>query len=228
VRPRWLARLARQHRDPAFGRGRFVRSDGEGRARRDPTFVLLVVLMFAIFFIDSLGFLRLIDTPELVAGSWRSAEVAPRAAIGIAHLVAALIGGVLYRAFPARHLFFWVFGIFALVHFSYGLVDVEPGRVAATLGVPILYAVAVSLYTVANFSVWADLSTPRSMPVNAALGVALSGWTATFLSTAIAIGMRDRGVPLVDHLRLVDALAIACFTAMLLLLMFGGRDRARA
>ena len=225
ARPGWLAALARQHRDPAFGRGRFVRLDGEGRPRRDATFVMLVVLMFLIFFVDSLGFLRLIDTPELVAGSWRSADVAPRAAIGVVHLVAALIGGVLYRAFPARHLFFWVFGIFALVHFSYGLVDVEPGRVDATLGVPILYAVAVSLYTVVNFAVWADLSTPRSVPVNAALGVALSGWSATFLSTGLAIGMQDRGVALADHLRWVDAIALACFTAMLLLLVFGAGER---
>ncbi len=228
VRPGWLAGLARQHRDPAFGRGRFVRVDGAGRSRRDAGFVLLVVLMFMIFFVDSLGFLRVIDTPELVAGSWRSTEVAPRATIGVVHLVAALIGGVLYRAFPARHLFFWVFGIFALVHFSYGLVDVTPGRTVAALGVPILYAVAVSLYTVANFAVWADLSTPRSMPVNAALGVALSGWTATFLSTGLAIGMRDQGVALADHLRLVDAIALVCFTAMLLLLVFGAREgRAR-
>jgi MFS family permease len=224
LRPSWLAGLARQHHDPAFGRGRFVRVDADGRPRRDAVFVLLVVLMFAIFFVDSLGFLRLVDTPELMAGSWRSTEVAPRAAIGAVHLVAALIGGVLYRAFPARHLFFWVFGIFALVHFSYGLVDVAPGRTVGALGIPILYAVAVSLYTVANFAVWADLSTPRSVPVNAALGVALSGWTATFLSTGLAIGMHDRGVALADHLRLVDAIALACFTAMLLLLVFGARE----
>ena len=224
VRPAWLAGLARQHRDPSFGRGRFVRLDAHGRPHRDATFVGLVVLMFAIFFIDSLGFLRVIDTPELVAGSWRSSDLAPRAVIGVVHLVAALIGGVLYRAFPARHLFFWVFGIFALVHFSYGLVDVTPGRTVGALGVPVLYAVAVSLYTVANFAVWADLSTPRSVPVNAALGVALSGWTATFLSTGLAIGLQDRGLALADHLRLVDAIALACFAAMLLLLVFGRRD----
>lgn len=181
--------------------------------------------MFGIFFIDSLGFLRLIDTPELMAGSWRSTEMAPRATIGVVHLIAALIGGVLYRAFPARHLCFWVFGIFALVHFSYGLIDVVPGAATGALGVPILYAVAVSLYTVVNFAVWADLSTPRSVPVNAALGVALSGWTATFLSTAVAIEMRARGVPLGDHLRWVDALALTFFAAMLALLVFGGRDR---
>ena len=225
VRPGWLSALARQHRDPAFGRGRFVRFDPEGRPRRDATFVLLVGLMFAIFFVDSLGFLRLIDTPELVLGSWRAVEVAPRATIGIVHLLAALVGGVLYRAFPARHLFFWVFGIFALVHFSYGMVDVTPGQVVGVLGVPALYAVAVSLYTVANFAVWADLSTPRSMPVNAALGVALSGWTATFLSTALAIGMQARGVALGDHLRWVNAIALACFVAMLSLLLFGAGDR---
>jgi len=227
VRPGWLAPLAEQHGDPAFGRGRFVRYDAQGRPRRDRLFVLLVVLMFAIFFIDSLGFLRVVDTPALVAGAWRSVDAAPRVALGVTHLVAAWIGGVLYGAFPARHLFFWTFGIFALVHFSYGLADRLPGDGSAALGVPLLYAVAVSLYTVVNFAVWADLSTPRTMPVNAAIGVALSGWTATFASTAIAIRLQAVGVSWAEHLRLVDALALAFFAAMLVLLVADGGRRPR-
>lgn len=225
VRPGWLAPLAEQHRDPAFAHGRFVRYDANGRPRRDRLFVLLVVLMFAIFFIDSLGFLRVVDTPALVTGAWRSVESTPRVALGVTHLAAAWIGGVLYGAFPARHLFFWTFGIFALVHFSYGLADRLPGDGSAALGVPLLYAVAVSLYTVVNFAVWADLSTPRTMPLNAAIGVALSGWTATFASTAIAIRLQAIGVSWADHLRLVDALALAFFAAMLLLLVVDGGRR---
>lgn len=227
VRPGLLARLAVQHRHPGFGEGRFVRRDARGHARRDTTFVGLVVAMFAVFFIDSLGFLRLVDTPELMLGSWRAEALGPRATIGVVHLVAALAGGVLYGAFPARHLVYWVFGLFALVHFGYARVDVVPGQADGVLGLPVLYAVAVSLYTVANFAVWADLSTPRSMPVNAALGVALSGWTATFASTALAIALHERGVALADHLRWVDALALLGLAVMLVLLVFGAREGRR-
>ena len=213
----WLDRLAEQHRDPAFGLGRFVRLTPGGAPRRDRTFLLVVILMFGIFFVDSLGFLRMIDAPELMTSSWRSVDPGPRTLLGVTHLAAALIGGVLYQAFPARHLFFWAFGIFALVHFSYAL---APGGASGdALGIPMLYAVAVSLYTVVNFAVWADFSTPATIGWNAALGVAFSGWSATFLSTALALSLQRAGVPLADHLRYVDAVALLFFAAMLVLLI---------
>jgi hypothetical protein len=69
---------------------------------------------------------------------------------------------------------------------------------------------------VVNFAIWADVSTPKNITRNAALGVALSGWSATFISTALAIRWGAEGVPLEDHLRIVDALAILFFLAMLI------------
>jgi hypothetical protein len=80
---------------------------------------------------------------------------------------------------------------------------------------PMLYATAVSLYTVVNFSLWADFSTPRTIAMNTAVGVALSGWTATFLSTALALRWQTGGMPLAEHLRLVQALALLFLLGML-------------
>jgi hypothetical protein len=63
---------------------------------------------------------------------------------------------------------------------------------------------------------WADLSTPQTISSNTAVGVAFSGWAATFLSTALAIQWQTQGVPLDEHLRIVQALALLFFLGMLL------------
>jgi hypothetical protein len=134
-----------------------------------------------------------------------------------AHVVAALIAGVLYASLNEKHLFLWIFGLFALVHFMYTF----PFRLATASGeplaTPMLYAVAVSLYTVLNFALWADISTPETISRNAAVGVALSGWTATFISTALATQWRVDGMSVAQHLRWVDAVAWLFFIALLAL-----------
>jgi hypothetical protein len=86
---------------------------------------------------------------------------------------------------------------------------------SAPLAMPALYALAVSLYTVVNFAIWADVSTPRTIPLNAAFGVALSGWTATFISTGLALWWQTSGMPLSRHLNIVNALALLFLLAML-------------
>jgi hypothetical protein len=83
------------------------------------------------------------------------------------------------------------------------------------LAMPMLYAMAVSLYTVVNFAIWADVSTPETISMNTSYGVALSGWTATFLSTALAIQWQENGLPLEQHLQIVDALAMLFFLALI-------------
>ena len=220
-----VAAWAAQHRDPAFGRGRFVRGPHAQRARR--RLLLALVLMFMVFFVDSLGFLRLLETPVYMANAWHAAELGPRLAIAVAHALAALIGGVLYATFGERHLLTWVFGLFALVHLMYGL-DARMGTGGASLATPLLYAVAVSLYTVLTFALWADLSTPDDVTVNAALGVALSAWSATFLSTALALRWEAQGVALREHLAGVEAIALVGFVGLLLLALGPGRRGSAA
>ncbi|MDA8218497.1 MAG: hypothetical protein M0Z94_12860 [Dehalococcoidales bacterium] len=219
---RWpfLETLAEQHRRPEFGRGRFVRVDREtGRTWVSRKVVGLVLLMFGIFFVDSLGFLRLADTPTYFEAAWQSPELNTRLVIAGFHVVAALAGGILYSARNERHLFLWIFGIFALVHLMYTFdIRLSPGNSGA-LAMPILYATAVSLYTVVSFAIWADISTPRTISRNTALGVGLAGWSATFTSTALALRLRLSGVSLEQHLNLVDALAMLFFLGVLAILL---------
>jgi len=235
---------ARQHERPAFGIGRYLRGgdahpaprvsagpriQAAARVRTHARRRLLSVLalLFVVFFVDSLGFLRLVDTPFYVAETWRSATWGPRVTIAVAHVIAAFVGGTLYAALGERSLLAWVLGAFVLVHLGYqfdaqlGLGD---GR---ALGIPVLYAVAVSLYTVVTFAVWADLSTPDDIGLHAALGVAASAWTATFLATALALRWAAAGVPFERHVALVNGVALPAFLVLLVVIVWP-RPRAEA
>ena len=208
----WVGELADNHRQARFANGRFLHGSN---GRLDRRFLGFLLLMFGIFFIDSLGFLRIIDTPMLVDGAWQAVAQTPRLMIALTHVAAALVAGVLYSYLNERHLFYWVFGLFALTHLSYTFrVWLLPQSSSTALGTPMLYATAVSLYTVINFALWADFSTPQTISRNTAVGVALSGWTATFLSTALAMRWQNEGMPLAEHLRLVQALALLCLLGM--------------
>ena len=218
---------SRQHERAAFGIGRYLRGGGgEGhatprvRAAARRRLVSVLVLLFVVFFVDSLGFLRLVDTPFYVAETWRSAELGPRLTIAVAHVVAAVVGGVLYGALGERALLAWVLGAFVLVHLGYQI-DAQLGLGDGRgLGIPVLYAVAVSLYTVVTFAVWADLSTPDTIGLHAALGVAASAWTATFLATALALRLADAGVPFERHVALVNGVALPAFVLLLLVIVW--------
>ncbi len=205
-------RLACQQNDASYRQGRYS-------SQANTRLVVLILLMFGVFFTDSLGFLRLLETPQFMQGAWQSSAVEIRLMIGLVHGMAALIGGVLYRALDVRELFMWIFGIFALTHLLYTF-QVRIGAEPVPLGMTILYAVTVSLYTVVNFALWADLSTPETIGLNAALGVSLSGWTATFLSTALAIWMKDIGVSLERHLNITDSVAMLFFLALVITALF--------
>ncbi len=212
--------LAQQHEDPIYARGRYVKKGEAGRLVDNPRIIALIVLMFAIFFIDSLGFLRMTETPAYMLNTWRASELEPRLFIGSVHVIGALIAGIFYTRMDDKILFLWIFGIFALVHQGYGLQESLFSGGDSTLGMPMLYALAVSMYTVVNFAIWADISTPGTISLNTAIGVALSGWTATFLSTGLAIRWRSAGLSLAEHLRRVDALAWLLFLAVLVLIFW--------
>lgn len=209
----WLGLLARQHNRPEYRRGRFVHGDGMERRR-----VALIIIMFAIYFVDSLGFMRLLKTPLYMATGWQSPDINIRLFIAGTHGVGALAAGILYSNLRERPLFLWVFGIFALTHLQYSFhIHIEAAN--PTLSMPMLYALAVSIYTVINFAVWADISTPDTICLNSALGVALSGWTATFVSTGLALHW-SRNISLERHIQIVDSLAIVFFLAVGLMLYF--------
>jgi len=191
--------LARNQIAPRYGIGRYVGAGGRWHL------VGALVALFAIFFIDSFGFLRIVETPAYLNAAWQSAEAGDR--FLIAHVLGALVAGVLYTHLGYRSLLGWIFAIFTLVHLMY-LFDVRiMGGGSQSLAMPALYALGVSLYTVVNFAIWADLSTARNVPLLSAIGVAASAWTATFLSTALAISWNETR-PLETHIEWVAALAI--------------------
>jgi MFS family permease len=219
--------LGQQHRSPHFGAGRFTRQNGRF-ARPGVGFGLALALMFGIFFIDSLGFLRLIETPVYMGSAWHATDALPVLLIGIAHVVVALIAGVLYSALSPRALFLWVFGLFALAQLMY----LEHARTTpdseAVLSMALVYSAAVSIYTVLNFALWADFSTPATIARNTALGVAVSGWLATFLSTGLSIQWQTDGVPFAEHIANVAAIALLLLVVVLMLILFSGQRRKGA
>jgi len=200
-----------------IGPGRFCRPTPPGT--RSLAFWWPVVLMFGVFFVDSLGFLRIIETPTLVLASWQSPELSTRLLIAVVHVIGAVMAGVLYVNFDLRGLFLAVFGLFALTHVMYtsdlrvaGLFPALARNGPSILN-PLFYAVAVSFYTTLNFALWPDLSTSATVGTRSAIGIGVAGWLATFLSTAVALYLDHAEYTLLSHLNLVNALA--------LLLLFG-------
>ncbi len=216
---RIVAALGRQHALPTFGDGRFA---GTGRRR----LLVAVGVMFGIFFVDSLGFVRLVDSP-FVTAAWQSPDLLDREALIVAHVLGALVGGILYQAFDERLLFPWIFGIFALVAMSYVL-DLRVGNLSQALAGPLLYALGVSLYTVLTFALWPDLSTPRTITRIVVLGVALSGWMATFVSTGLALAWRASGLDLERHLSAVAAVGLVVLAGFGLRWLIRSPVRVRA
>lgn len=201
--------------DPAFARGRYSVSE-TNRLGISPRLFGFILLMFAVFFVDSLGFLRMLETPLFMLTAWQSPAAGVRITIGVVHVIGALVAGVLYDVLNVRALFYWIFGIFSLVHLMYSFSLRFSGE-SLPLTMPILYALAVSIYTVVNFALWADTATPRTSGLNTALGVAFSGWFATFLSTALAVYWESQGLALDRHLNIVDAISMLAFVALILL-----------
>lgn len=71
-----------------------------------------------------------------------------------------------------------------------------------------LYAVAVSFYTMLNFALWPDLSTAETIGTHSAIGVGIAGWLATFASTALALYFQAVDLALLSHLNVVQALSL--------------------
>jgi MFS family permease len=211
-RPAVLDRLARNHERPEFGIGRFCRPTPV--RTRSYVFLSAVALLFGVYFIDSLGFLRIIETPAYIYTSWQSPDFGVHLLIGGVHVVTAAMAGVLYTNFRRRWLFLLVFGLFGFTHMMY-VFDIRAGIGDAPLLMPLFYSGAVSFYTVLNFAIWPDMSTPETIGRHAAIGVGIAGFLATFLSTAVVLYIKTEEVGLARHLTIVDALSLLFFFLVL-------------
>ena len=211
-------------RGQPYAEGRFTR-DGNSLPLTSLRFLSFLVLLFGVFFVDSFGFLRIVEEPALVEASWQSPDLAVHATIAIVHLVGAGMAGVLYANFEEEWLFVWTFAVFAVTHLLY-LVGFLQGPIArGGIAEPLFYALAVSFYTTLNFALWPDTATPEGVGVRAAVGVG-AAWLATFLSTALALYLKGAGVSVSEHFDLVNALALVLLLAALVMLYV--RRAARA
>jgi MFS family permease len=207
-----IAALADNHERDDFGVGRFCR----------PTpvrtwsfgFWAFVLLMFGVFFVDSLGFLRIIETPAYIYTSWQSPDFGVHLLIGGVHVLTAAMAAVLYVNFGRRWLFVLVFGLFGFTHLMY-VFDARASLGNAPLLMPLFYAGTVSFYTVLNFAIWPDMATRETIGRHSAIGVGLAGFLATFLSTAVVLFLDSIELPLASHLNVVDALALLLFFGLL-------------
>jgi len=223
--------MADNHRE--FGVGRFCR---RGPVRtRGVAFLGAVGLMFGVFFVDSLGFLRIIEEPAYILSAWQSPSFGTHLWLGTVHVIGAIVGGVLYRNFDRRWLFLWVFGLFGFTHLLYTF-DLRVTEIVAGAGAdprappllnPSFYALTVSLYTTLNFALWPDFATPETIGTRSAIGVGLAGFLSTFLSTAVALSFEEADVGLLSHLNVVNALALLLFFGLLVSLYARGLWRAR-
>jgi MFS family permease len=211
-------------RGQPYAAGRFT-SEGKSLPLTSVRFLSFLVLLFGVFFVDSFGFLRIVEEPTLVEASWQSPDLAVHATIAVVHLVGAGMAGVLYANFEEEWLFVWTFAVFAVTHLLY-LVGFLQGPIArGGIAEPLFYALAVSFYTTLNFALWPDTATPEGVGVRAAVGVG-AAWLATFLSTSLALYLKGTGLSVPAHFDLVNALALLLLLAALAMLYV--RRAARA
>ncbi len=182
-------------------------------SNRAPVFVLTVLLLFGAFFIDSLGFVRLLELPMYVETAWQSPAVDQRLLIAGTHLGSGLIGGLLFTRTGIRWLFPGVFGVFAVTQLLYaaGLVVALPAAIGTVL--PLGYVTAVTWYTTAAFAVWAVVVTPETVGTRIAIGIGVGGWLATFLSTALALLAAQLQLAATLHLVIVGILSLMFLVA---------------
>ncbi|HEX6256020.1 MAG TPA: hypothetical protein VFZ70_09435 [Euzebyales bacterium] len=206
------SRLVDQLAQQDFGPGRFTVPPAP--TATTPAFAVAVAAMFAAFFIDSLGFLRIIDTPAYISTSWQSPDLGVRLFIAVTHVVGAAMAGVLYTTFHWRWLLVWVYGLFGFTHLLYTFHVSTAADAVPPLVLPGMYVLAVAFYTTLNFALWPDLSTRDTIGTRCAVGVGVAGWLASFLSTSLALASGATGITLLTHLRYVDALALLLLTVV--------------
>jgi hypothetical protein len=90
---------------------------------------------------------------------------------------------------------------------------------------PLVYVLAVSGYTTITFALWPDLATPETVGTYTAVGVGVSGWLATFTSTALALASDRSQLGLDVHLAVVGGISILFVLLTLSLWCLTGRSR---
>jgi MFS family permease len=167
-----------------------------------------LVLLFGAFFVDSLGFVRIVETPAYVDSSWQSPDYGTRLAIGGTHVAGGLAAGFVYARAGSLWLFAASFALFGTAQCLYVYDIVAGGPAALGLGTPLVYVLAVSCYTTVTFALWPDLATRATVGRYTAVGVGVGGWLATFTSTGLALLSDRRGLALELHLLVAGSVSV--------------------
>ncbi|MBD3351109.1 MAG: hypothetical protein GF364_06450 [Candidatus Lokiarchaeota archaeon] len=160
------------------------REDYVGRFTKDKetyhSFIYIVILMFGVYFVDSFGFLRVINEDMIIDVTWHG-DIYIKLLIGFTHLFSALIMGVIYQKYNEKIVF-----LCALIGFVIGdfLFSLYPTGILLYITASI-YCATVSFYTINSFMAWSDISTENNISKHAGIGVGIGGWLSSFLSTTI-------------------------------------------
>ncbi|MFX0103760.1 MAG: hypothetical protein ACFFCS_29630 [Candidatus Hodarchaeota archaeon] len=147
-------------------------------------FLILVLLMFGVYFIDSFGFMRMKEE-DYFWTIWGGSDLPIKLLIGIIHFIAALGMGYIYNKKGNRGgitVICYTFVGFALSDF---LLMLSPSGILLIISVS-FYCATVSFYTVNIFALWADCSSSKNVSSRASIGIGIGGWLSSFTSTALA------------------------------------------
>jgi len=208
-----------------LGRAESRRGDGSGGQARTGQGVRIpatpvavgLALLFGAFFVDSLGFVRIIETSALVDAAWRSSDYGVRVTLSATHVVGGLAAGFLYARARYLWLFAATFALFAAAQLLFALQVLLDAPSILRTTVPLVYVLAVSCYTTVTFALWPDLATPETVGRYTAVGVGIGGWLATFTSTALALLSERLELAIEHHLLGVGIISLLflCLTVSL-------------
>ena len=170
---------------------------------------LVCVLLFLILFIDSFGFLRIVGNPEILAATWQGTQ-GFRFYIGMIHFTTAILIGVYYNKLKPLNVAMISVILFILADGMLALIEFNP---TIKYILPILYASAVSIYTLVFLSLLADISTKENYYKVIGIGMAVFGWFSSYLATAISLSLIGADItnPVVSfrtHLGIASLIAI--------------------
>ncbi len=166
-----------------------------------------VLLLFGAFFIDSLGFVRIIEQAQYVETSWQSSAITVRGTLAGTHIVGGLAAGAVYTKRRPLWVFAAAFALFGLAQCLYVYDIVVGGPSVLTTIIPLVYILAVSSYTTVAFALWPDLATTETIGRYTAVGIGVGAWTATFSSTALALVSELVQLQIAWHLAVVAGLS---------------------
>ena len=181
-------------------------------------FLAGVVLLFGAFFVDSFGFVRIIEDPTYVEALWQSPDPDTRLLIAVTHVAGGVVAGIVYVKLRHVWLLAGSFALFAAAQVLYVFDIVSGGPTALATATTLVYVVAVSCYTTVAFALWPDLATPERVGRYTGVGIGIGGWLATFTSTALALVSEQAQTPLALHLSVVGLTSLGFLVVAALVL----------